>query len=66
MVNGKKIRQLREERGVTLEYVAKLVGLSQNMLTYVETGLRQPSVESLERIAGFFEVKVDDLLISTA
>ena len=62
MVNGTKIKKLREEHELGLEALSKAVGSSHNMIYYVEQGLRQPSVTLLENIANYFKVSCDYLL----
>jgi len=63
MVNGAKIRSLREENKLTVEKAATEVGITHAMLVFVERGQRQPSVDTLVRIADYFGVKIDDLII---
>ena len=62
MVKGSRIRELREAKGLTLADAAKEVGISHNMMLYIEKGLRQPSVESLKNIADYYDVSADYLL----
>jgi len=56
------VRRLREEKGLSQEQLAERVGVSQSMITYIERGLKQPSVAVLKRIASEFECTVDELL----
>ena len=61
MVDGTKIRNLRETLNLnTLEF-ADAVQISQTQLVHVETGVKQPSAALLKRIADFLKVSVDDL-----
>jgi transcriptional regulator with XRE-family HTH domain len=48
---GEAIRQRRQGRGLTLNQVAGLSGLSQPFLSQVERGLARPSLRSIGRIA---------------
>lgn len=52
-----KIRKLREEHGVTQDELAKAVFVSYNMISMVENGVREPSVNLLNRIAVYFGYK---------
>ncbi len=52
---GTKIRKLREELGLTQEDLAKSVALSSEFISLLELGRRSPSLESLSRIAKFFD-----------
>ncbi|MGN1385097.1 MAG: helix-turn-helix domain-containing protein [Bacillus sp. (in: firmicutes)] len=58
---GKRIRKIRKEKKLTLE---KLSGdqLSKSMLSLIENGKAQPSMESLHFIASRLDVEVNTLL----
>ena len=63
MVNGKKIKKLREDAQLTTFELAEMVYTSQAMISSVELGIKSPSVALLKRIADKFGVIVDDLLV---
>lgn len=48
---GRHIRMLRKQRGMTLRALAKRVGCSESMLSKVENGKGNPSVNVLHSIA---------------
>lgn len=48
MVN---IRQLREARGLKQNELATTIGVSQQLLSMIENGNRQPSVATAQKIA---------------
>ncbi|TPG69102.1 XRE family transcriptional regulator [Brevibacillus laterosporus] len=52
---GNKIRAVRKEKGYTLEVMASKTGLSKGLLSQVERGISQPSLESLWRITKALE-----------
>ncbi|MCA4132504.1 helix-turn-helix domain-containing protein [Arthrobacter sp. M4] len=56
-----RIRELRRNRGMTLGQVAEQTGLSVAMLSQVERGLSDPSLESLRRLAEALQVPLFDL-----
>jgi transcriptional regulator with XRE-family HTH domain len=56
------LRPLRLERGLTLADLAALTGLSQGMLSMLETDKRQASLGSVELIANALGVPADSLL----
>ena len=64
MVNGRKIRELRENENLTTLEFAEKVHTSQAMISSVEIGLKKPGIELLKRIADYFGLAVDDLLES--
>ncbi|MGN0612868.1 MAG: helix-turn-helix domain-containing protein [Porcipelethomonas sp.] len=44
---GKRIRSLREMRGITVNRLANMAGLSQSFLRDIELGNKNPTVETL-------------------
>lgn len=58
---GEKIKKLRKERKLTLAKVAG-EGLSVGMLSLIENGKAQPSMESLQYIASQLQIDVAELL----
>ena len=48
------IRQERISRGWTLEYVAKIIGLTKAAYRNIETGKRKPSQDVLFRLLDLF------------
>ena len=58
---GKKIREMRAERGIALKNMAHAVGISPAYLSALEHGHRgQPTFYLLQRIIGFFNVIWDE------
>lgn len=63
---GYRIRELRQSRGMTLQELADVSGLSTSMLSLVERGRASPSIGSLIVIASALGVVMSDLLVSGA
>ena len=61
MVDGSKIRALREQADLTQTELGKIVGVEQSMIGYIEREVKRPSFELLARIADHFGVATDDL-----
>jgi len=59
---GSRIRQLRGERGLTLQGLADMTGLSASLLSLVERGKTSPSIGTLVAIAHAFDVHMTDLM----
>ena len=59
---SKKIRNLRENKGINQEKLGKMLGLSASTVGMYEQGRRQPDNETLIKIAEFFDVSTDYLL----
>jgi transcriptional regulator with XRE-family HTH domain len=49
------LRQLREAKGLSMNQVAERSGLSQQMVSYVERGMRNPTLETLLRMTDALE-----------
>jgi len=52
----KILRQEREKRGLSMNVVARRAGMSQQMVSYVEREMRNPTLETLLRISAALEV----------
>jgi DNA-binding phage protein len=59
------LRQKRVKRGFSMNLVAERAGLSQQMVSYVEREMRNPTLETLLRIAAALEIDLAKV-ISTA
>lgn len=59
---GKKIKELRETKGLTQKELADKLGLSDGAIGFYETERRNPPIEILNKLADFFDVSVDYLL----
>ncbi len=53
-----RLRQLREERDLSIRGLGRLSGLSANALSVIERGLSSPSVSTLYKIATALEIPV--------
>lgn len=58
---GSRIRELRTLRGLTLTALADEAGLSTGLISQVERGLSDPSLETLRRIARVLDVPIFSL-----
>ncbi|HNR81176.1 MAG TPA: helix-turn-helix transcriptional regulator [Candidatus Pacearchaeota archaeon] len=60
---SENLKKLREKKGYSLEKVARLADLSLNTIVKVENGVnKNPTIETLTKIAKALEVGVDDLI----
>lgn len=60
---GQNIKKLRTDKGYSLERVARLADLSLNTVMRIESGTnKNPTIETLTKIAKALEVKLDDLI----
>lgn len=56
------LREERERRGISMTVLAQRAGLSQGMISLVEREQRNPSLETLLRIAFVLEINLGDIL----
>ena len=59
---GKNIRALRKEQGITQTELGLRLGFCNQTISFWETGQREPDLDSLLKIAKYFQVSLDDLL----
>ena len=57
---GRRIRQIRIEKGLTQEKLALDAGLNRAYIGYIERGERNPSTETLAKIAKVLKVPLKD------
>lgn len=58
---GKRINQLRVEKKLTQEKLALEAGLNRAYIGYIERGERNPSIETVEKIAKVLGVSLSKL-----
>jgi len=58
----KNLRSVRKSRGLSQATVAGILGISPQAYSNYETGNREPSSDTLTKLATYFEVSVDFLL----
>ena len=56
---GERLREARQERGVSLRALARDVGVSPSLISQIETGKSQPSVSTLYAITSALGVSVE-------
>ena len=59
---GRNVRQIRIRRGLTQEQLAERSGFSQQYISGLENGLRNPTIVSIYEIAQALEVSHMDLV----
>ena len=61
---GETIRKLREEKELPLRTVAAFLDIDQAILSKIERGQRNANREQVVKLAEFFKVKENELLVS--
>lgn len=59
---NKKLQELRKQKGLTQEELAKALFVSRTAISKWESGRGYPTIDSLKVIANFFDVTIDQLL----
>ena len=57
-----RLKELREEKGLSIKTLAKELGVSDIAIGRWEKGLRTPNIDSLILVANYFNVSADYLL----
>lgn len=58
---GITLKALRAEKGVSQEKLALNTGIDRRYMSDIENGRRNISLEIIEKLAAFFELKVSEL-----
>ena len=56
-----RLREIRKEKGLTLNEVGKQLDLKNNTLSQYETEKREPKLETWQKLANFFDVPISYL-----
>ena len=58
-----RIEQIRKERGILQDEFAKLMGVSRQTISSLETGRYNPSIMLAYKIAKFFDMTIEEVFI---
>ena len=61
---NKKLQELRKQKGLSQEELAKELYVSRTAISKWESGRGYPNIDSLKAISKFFEITIDELLSS--
>jgi transcriptional regulator with XRE-family HTH domain len=59
---GRRLREVRQKRGLTQQAVADLAGMSLTYVSNMENGFKVPSLTTIIRLAVALDCKVMDLV----
>lgn len=57
-----KLKQLREERNISQSQLGEIIGAARSTICQYEAGKREPDLETLIKLADYFQVSVDYLI----
>ena len=58
-----KIEEIRKEKGIKQQDFAKLMGVSRQTISSLETGKYNPSIFLAYKIAKYFEMTIEEVFI---
>ena len=58
---SKRLIELRKGRQLTQDELAEKIGVSRSLIGYYEAGAKNPTLETLQKLAAFFGVSISDL-----
>ena len=58
-----RLRELREERGLTQEELARALGVTRQTIIAIEKGRYDPSLRLAFRIARFFNKRIEEIFM---
>lgn len=61
MVFANRVKEIRERQGLTQRELARIAGMKQPYIAAIETGERNPTLESMVKIAAALGVPVRSL-----
>ena len=58
-----RIEEIRKKKGIRQDEFAKLIGVSRQTISSLETGRYNPSIFLAYKIAKFFDLAIEDVFI---
>jgi len=62
MTMGDRLKELRIQRSLSQEAVARTIGITRSAYSHYEINNRQPVYETLSKLAAFFQVSTDFII----
>jgi len=59
---GKRVKELREKRGMSQGDIAKKIGVHPSYISQIERGVQNVSLRGMERLAKVFNIPINTLL----
>ena len=58
---GQKIKKYRQEKGISQVKMAEIIGVTPTYVGFIEQGVRNPSIATIDKIARVLGVKLSEL-----
>lgn len=65
LIKNNRLKQLRKEKGITQLKMAMDLNMNQNTISRYENGSHQADYETLKKLADYFDVSIDYILLRT-
>lgn len=62
MTVGEKVKQIRKEKGLTQKALGELLSISEGMVRQYELGIRNPKIETIEKIASALKISPFEIM----
>lgn len=59
---GRRLKELRVEKGFSQRKFGEIFSVCNQTVSFWESGSREPDLDTLVKIAHYFEISVDELL----
>jgi transcriptional regulator with XRE-family HTH domain len=59
---GDNIRRIRQEKGMSQGDISRALDMDRGYISRVEKGIKNPTIDTLSKIANALKVGVDDLI----
>jgi transcriptional regulator with XRE-family HTH domain len=59
---GERLKELRNDAGLTQEQLGEKIGLKRRMVQYLEANGREPNLAAIHRLCEIFDCTADHLL----
>ena len=59
---GDRLKELRQKSNIKQTAIAEMLGVLPRAVRFYESGEREPNIESIKKLADFFNVSTDYLL----
>ncbi len=59
---GKRLREIRQARGLSQEQIAKILGLNRSTVSQIENGKRSLAADELSSVSDALGISIDSLL----
>lgn len=62
MFIGQKIKHIRESKGLSQGKLAKISGIAQSSISYIESGSKKPNIETIMILAKALDTPISSLI----